>query len=580
MSKPLRNMTKAELIAELARLSSGFEPAGSHQTAVLELETYKEEARVQTDQLIEAQRLLEESRDRYADLYESAPLPYLTLDAEGIIRDINLTGANLLQLERDEILDRPFVCFVSSDSRRTWLDHVHRWNEELDEDVFELSIDQRNSQAIVEVVTRPVQRDGGPIYRVALVDRTKEKRAVEEIRRLNASLEERVRDRTAELQAANAELRNADRRKNEFLAMLGHELRGPLAGVGNGLALLRLSDLSIEQRAEAMRIMDRQLANMAALLNDLLDVSRVTLGKVKLHKQVHDINEMIQAAVQSCHDIIVARRHDLRIEFCSGPCRAECDRLRVEQMITNLLHNAAKYTDPGGQIRVSARREGPDLRIDVIDNGCGMSEDIQRRAFDLFSQADSSIDRTEGGLGIGLTMVKSLAELHGGEVEGYSEGLGKGSRFTVWLPACDAPTTNHVPQSPPESSPPMMDNGSLKIVLVEDNADSANLLKLLLSRWGHEVQIAGDGVAGLQSIQSMRPNVAIIDIGLPQLDGFALARQLRSEFPSGQLLLVALTGYGSDEDRRRASEAGFDEHLTKPVSINQLRGALRLARRS
>jgi PAS domain S-box-containing protein len=578
MSKSFEEMSKSELIAELVRsLSRRTEHAHGDVVVLQELATYKEETRVQTDQLIEAQRQLEESRDRYADLYESAPLAYLTLDHEGIIRDVNLTGASLLGEDRQGTLDRPFVRFLAPADRRKWLDHVHGWSYEPGrQSTCELTLDRPdspNEPILVEVISRPVERDDGMVYRVALVDLTEQKRAEQEIRRLNASLEERVRQRTTELEAANKQLRDADRRKNDFLAMLGHELRNPLAGIANGVALLKLGQLENEDHQEAVRIMDRQLANMTAMLNDLLEASRVTLGKIQLHKQIQDLNDVVASVIEDCCDTIAAS-HRLKVRLCDRQCRIECDRARIEQIIVNLVQNAAKYTDPGGSILVEVNHADGEARLDVIDTGCGMTEELCQRAFDLFSQADTTIDRAAGGLGIGLTMVKNLAEMHGGRVECSSDGPGKGSRFTVWLPV-------YVGTEPIGGMPAAVqdDARALSVVVVEDDADSAHLLKLLLERWGHRVELSHTGPSGFESIHRLQPDVAVIDIGLPELDGFELAQRLRQTFPCDQMLLIALTGYGSHEDRQRARDAGFNQHLTKPVSPNQLRDALRAAPR-
>jgi PAS domain S-box-containing protein len=544
-----------------------------HQVALQELETYREETRIQTEQLIEAQRMLEESRDRYADLYETAPIAYLTLDEHGVIRDINLTGARLFGASRASILESPFVVFVDKAHRRSWIDHMQKWNESAEQEFScELVLVAAGRSATVQLIARAVEREGGSIYRVALIDRTDQKDKEEEIRRLNQSLEQRVVERTAELAAANDKLRALDRRKDEFVASLGHELRNPLASITNGLELLKVERLPAPHRAEAIRIMERQLGNMTAMLNDLLDISRITLGKIRLHQRLHDINELVRSAIQSCAEIIAARHHRLEVELCGGdPCPAHCDGARVEQMIVNLLQNAAKYTDPDGVIRVSSRREGSDVRIDVVDNGCGMSEETRARAFELFSQADTTIDRSQGGLGIGLTMVRSLVELHGGRVEAFSEGPGTGSRFTLWLPCHPADRTEPLAGEAPDAK----DDVSLRVVVVEDNVDSAHLLQLLLRRWGHDAEVVHNGTAGIELVSSSRPDVAIIDIGLPGVDGYAVARRLREQFSPQQLLLVAITGYGSGADQQRAAAAGFDKHLIKPVSPESLRAALR-----
>jgi len=572
-AKAFEGMTHAELIAELENeLRTRVDRARDYEQVLHELETYREETRVQTDQLIEAQRQLEHSRDRYADLYETAPVAYLTLDRHGTIRDINLTGARMLGNERPNILGTPFLRLVAADDRPRWAAHFERWKDDPLPHQCMVRLITEAGETHVQVSEQPVVDQNESVIRIALADVTEQKHAEEQVRRLNRELEQRVAQRTADLQTANAELIATDRRKNEFLAMLGHELRNPLAGIVNGLSLLQVEDLTAEERDQALRVANRQVAIMSSLLGDLLDVARVTQGKVKLRKQAADLGEIVRSAVYTCQGVFEQRQQVLELSDSEQPLPVQCDPARMEQVAVNLLNNASKYTSPGGTIRVVIGAEGNFARVDVIDTGVGMEPETLHSAFELFSQADSGSDRAQGGLGIGLTLVKSLVELHEGNVEAHSAGLGQGSRFTVRLPLHEAAPGQ--PEPLDAHSPHEMRTAPLRIVVIEDNRDSAQVLVLLLKRWGHEVQLAYDGVSGIELVSRVKPDLVLVDIGLPRLDGYRVAQELRLLEPSPEMMLVAMTGYGTETDRQKALRAGFDRHLTKPVLSADLASVL------
>jgi CheY-like chemotaxis protein/two-component sensor histidine kinase len=379
------------------------------------------------------------------------------------------------------------------------------------------------------------------------------------------------RDRLfAELQLRNDALGEADRRKDQFLAMLGHELRNPLAPVLNAVRLLRDDEVPPEMRKNALEAADRQVRHMARLVDDLLDVNRIRSGKVQLRKSELDLGQVVEAAAESVETLFRTREHALELTLPGEPLVIEGDPLRLTQVVMNLLTNAAKYTDPGGHVKLRLERAGPEAVLTVEDDGIGMPADLLPRVFELFVQAEQAVDRSRGGLGIGLALVKSLVEMHGGTVGAESDGPGKGSRFRVRLPATPPGTaaTLGVPTNGARASAA----ARWQILLVEDNEDIRVTLAELLRRRGHQVEETEDGESALEAARVRRPDVALVDIGLPTLDGFAVARRLREIAPETRL--VAMTGYGSPDDRRRGVEAGFGAHLVKPVDIDELTALL------
>jgi PAS domain S-box-containing protein len=361
---------------------------------------------------------------------------------------------------------------------------------------------------------------------------------------------------------AEAKLKEADRRKDEFLAMLAHELRNPLAPIRNALYVLRLPMTGGDAATDALAMVERQVHNMVRLVDDLLDVSRITRGKIQLRTEPVDLATVLQRAVEATRPLIEANRHTLTMTLTPQPARVLADPTRLEQVFANLLNNAAKYTERGGFIAVVAECDGSQVVVRVRDTGFGIPMTMLPHIFDLFTQGERTLERAQGGLGIGLTLVKTLVEMHGGTVEAHSAGPGQGSEFVVRLPVCAEPLSRPEPK-------PAIDAGAgrgagLHVLVVEDNKDAADSLAILLQFWGHEVRTAHDGLSGLKAARSYRPQVVLLDIGLPGLDGYEVARRLRQEF-GGKVRLVAMTGYGQDDDRRRAREAGFDAHFVKPA---------------
>jgi signal transduction histidine kinase len=364
-------------------------------------------------------------------------------------------------------------------------------------------------------------------------------------------------------------LRETDRRKDEFLATLAHELRNPLAPIRNGLHLLKLSAGSGQNADKARDIMERQVGHMVRLIDDLLDVSRISNGKVTLRKERTTVQSIVDMALEASRPLIEAGRHNLTINVSSQPLAVDVDPTRLSQILGNVLNNAAKYTPEAGCIELSAERRGENAVIRVRDNGVGIAPTQISRVFDLFTQVEYSVDRAQGGLGIGLALVKKLVELHGGSVQAESAGLGKGSMFTVTLPlASIEPPTAPQPTATTEIVVPKLPKR--RVLVVDDNADTAESLAMLLGFAGHDVRTAHDGPNALMVAHEFRPDILFLDIGLPGMDGFEVARALRQKLDLTGVRLVAVSGWGSEEDHRKSREAGFDYHLTKPVEPSRL----------
>lgn len=374
-----------------------------------------------------------------------------------------------------------------------------------------------------------------------------------------------------ELQNAVRRQEEADRRKDEFLAMLGHELRNPLAPILTALQLMELRGETLCRRER--EVIKRQSLHLTRLVDDLLDVSRVARGKVTLKKERLELSTVIAKAIEMASPLFEQRAHNLEIKVPSVGLELDADPVRFAQVLANLLTNAAKYTEPGGHIAVRAERAGAQIVVEVVDDGCGIATERLSSIFDLFVQSDWSLDRSHGGLGLGLSLVKSLTELHGGNVTAHSRGPGTGSTFTVRLPAVMQPERPAL-VSPLRSGLRLPHGAALKRVLVvDDNDDAAQMIYDALSTIGYEVEVAHDGPEALAAAERHEPNIALLDIGLPVMDGYELAERLRERFGSA-IRLIAVTGYGQDRDRERSRGARIDEHLVKPVKLDLLVEAL------
>jgi signal transduction histidine kinase/CheY-like chemotaxis protein len=383
-------------------------------------------------------------------------------------------------------------------------------------------------------------------------------------------MEDAVYSRRA-VEKLNAEMSEASERKNEFLAMLGHELRNPLAPIRNMLEILKRSDLSPELVQQALGTMERQLDQMTRLIEDLLDVSRISRGKIDLRKGSVDLGSVLKHAVESARPQIQTMGHDLTVTVTTEPLHLNADPARLSQVVGNLLNNACKFTDNGGCISLSALREGGEAVIRVADNGIGIAADELTRIFQMFAQVETSLERSGGGLGLGLPLVKNLVEMHGGTVEAHSDGAGRGSEFVVRLPlAREAP--QKVPLQRKVSDTPQ--SAAQRILVVDDNRDAADSLALLLTMEGNQTQTAYDGPEAVEAAETFRPHVTLLDIGLPRMNGYEVARQLRQQPWGKDMLLVALTGWGQEEDRQKSKDAGFNDHLVKPVDHAKLTNLL------
>jgi signal transduction histidine kinase/CheY-like chemotaxis protein len=371
------------------------------------------------------------------------------------------------------------------------------------------------------------------------------------------------------VEGQNAALREADLRKDRFIATLSHELRNPLAPLKVAADLLAHDDLGKEQLARTREIIRRQVGYMARLLDDLLDISRVTQGKLHLRRKLVSPTELVDNAIEIVRPLIERKQHTLEVNLDASAPMLEVDPVRISQVVANLLNNAAKYTDAGGRIALTTRVEDHTFVVEVEDNGIGISPQALPGIFEIFMQQHADSERSEGGLGIGLSLVKGLVELHGGSVRAESAGLGSGSRFTVRLPIADG---EPAPMAPRQASPSMHDRR--RILIADDNRDAAESLALLLEHHGHDVRVAYDGKGAISIARTFRPDLALLDITMPKLDGYAVATALRAEPWASSLVLVAVTGWGDAEARKMAQDAGFDHHLTKPVGPDDLRELL------
>jgi len=368
-----------------------------------------------------------------------------------------------------------------------------------------------------------------------------------------------------ELREAEEALREADRRKDEFLATLAHELRNPLAAISNAAEVARRSPDDEEARTWSAEVIERQVQQLGHLVDDLLDISRISRGKVQLRKELIDARSIVERAAQVVGPQMAEKGHELSIAVHEGRMAVEADATRLEQILVNLLSNAAKYTDAGGRITLSAWPEGGELVLRAEDTGIGIAPEKLPLVFELFEQVDDSITRSRGGLGIGLTLVKRLAELHGGTVAAESGGLGRGSTFSVRLPLAG----RRIEVGTKAESPSLPGKSDARVLIVDDNTDSIAGLAKLLRREGYEVETAHDGPSALEAASARRPAFVLLDIGLPGMDGYQVAERLRILLGE-RVTICAVSGYGREEDRRRGQEAGFDHHLVKPVDYNKL----------
>ena len=464
----------------------------------------------------------------------------IMLDPDGRVVSWNLGAQRITGYRSEEITGRHFSCFYPTEAVERHLPekqlHLADVDGRCENEGWRVRQDGTNYWANV-IVTSLYEAAGQPRgYAMVIRDLTDRKRV--------ESLEQ------------------SERQINEFLAMLGHELRNPLAPIRNALDLMRINAGTDPTQEWARAVIERQITQLSHLVDDLLDVSRITSGKIVLQREPIELNAAVARAVDASRPHIDARGQTLQVNLSGQPLPVEADFTRLSQVVMNLLNNAAKYTPQGGQIQISVGREGANAVVRVRDTGIGMSSELKARVFDLFVQGDRSLDRAEGGLGIGLTLVKRLVELHGGSVEALSDGPGQGSEFLFRLPLLSrASRGGEALTSGLRPEPPVR----RRILIVDDNRDSAQTMAALLQAWGHEVQTAYDGRSAVASAGEFRPEAIFLDLGLPGMNGYDVAKHLRASAELASALIVAFTGYGQDEDRRRVLDAGFDHHLLKPV---------------
>lgn len=406
------------------------------------------------------------------------------------------------------------------------------------------------SERLADVTILPIKDEAGRVVFIAPtgVDITERRRLEDNLRKLAADLSE------------------ADRRKDEFLATLAHELRNPLAPIRNALQILALSqDPDDAQRAR--ELMERQLEQMVRLVDDLLDVSRISRGRLELRREHTSLATVIHSAIETSRPLIDSMRHNLTVTLPPETIVVDADLVRLAQVFANLLNNSAKYMDRGGHIGLTVTRRDDQVTISVKDEGIGIATSHLARIFEMFSQVDASLERSQGGLGIGLTLVKRLVEMHGGQIEAHSPGLGQGAEFTVRLPVVTQSLAPHEPSSNGNAANP---KSALRILIVDDNRDGADSLAQLLRFMGNETHTAYDGQKGIEVAEEFRPSVILLDIGLPKLNGFEACRHIRAQPWGKQTIIIAVTGWGQDEDRRLTTEAGFDHHMVKPVNPKDL----------
>ncbi len=363
-----------------------------------------------------------------------------------------------------------------------------------------------------------------------------------------------------QLRAVEMTLRDADHRKDLFLATLAHELRNPLAPIRTAAQILAVPTVDPEQLQWAKNVIQRQVSHMALLLDDLLDIARITQGKLELKKSRVTLSEVVASAIEAARPLIDRKEHSLTVTLPSHELEFEADPLRLSQVVSNLLTNAAKYTDPKGHIELTGIVQNDKLSLTVTDDGIGIAQEALAGIFEMFSQVDGASARSDGGLGIGLALVKGLLDLHGGSIAAHSDGAGHGSRFTVQLPLTSG-VTDRCEQTGNSIAKP----ATRRVLVADDNKDAADALAMLLELSGHDVKVVHDGNSALSVARTFRPDVALIDIGMPDLSGYEVAQRLRREPWGVSMYLVALTGWGRDDDRQQAKVAGFDKHITKPV---------------
>jgi PAS domain S-box-containing protein len=512
------------------------------------------------------ERLAESARAHLAAIVESSDDAIVSKTLEGIIRSWNRAAERLFGYAAEEAVGQSITLIIPPErvqEEQEILAKVRR-GERIDH--FETVRCAKSGRRIdVALTISPVYNASGVIIGASKI--------AHDISERKAS--ERAQQHTiGELRRAEEALRDADRRKDEFLAVLAHELRNPLAPIRYAVAMARKEGRPEAERRQARAIIERQVEHMGRLLDDLLDVSRITRGTLVLRHSTVELASVVAAAQESARPLIEGRSHRLMVRLPQEGLRLVADPVRLAQVLSNLLINAAKYTDTGGRIELEAERKAGELTVVVRDNGIGISAEMMPRVFTLFAQASSALERSEGGLGIGLALVQGLVELHGGSVSAHSAGVGQGSEFVVRLPIGKPGRPEGTAEESTRGDPGAK---SLRLLVADDNRDSAATCAALLEAAGHEVSVAHSGREAFDLACRLQPDALLLDIGMPELNGYQLAQRIRGTGWGHRAMLIAISGWGQEQDKRRALAAGFDRHLTKPIDPDGLEALLQSA---
>jgi signal transduction histidine kinase len=510
---------------------------------VHELEVHQIELEMQNEELRRSRLELEDALRRYTELFDFAPIGYVVVDHDGVVSAINLAGAHMLGGERQTLAGSRFIGFVEPRHHtlfRTFLMRVLvDGGAGEPSERCELQLLGSDREPFDALLTAAMVGAAASALMIAFQDVAAQKRA-------------------------EAALQAEGRHKDEFMAVLSHELRNPLSPIRSSLFVLERAEPGSEQARHALAIIDRQVEHLTHIVDDLLDITRIAHGKVRLQRERLELSELMRRTIEDHRPAYEASGVALAGRSSVEPLWVDADETRLIQVAGNLLGNALKFTPRGGRVEVAVRRDGDSATLSVTDTGAGIAPDVRERVFEAFAQGPQTLDRAHGGLGLGLAMAKGLVELHGGTIEAASEGIGKGSTFTMRLPLATGVAEPVQPATTAEEP-------AQCVLVIEDNLDAAESLRDVLALQGHKVHLALDGPTGLTLAHELRPDVVLCDIGLPGMDGYEVARAIREDPELRSTYLVALSGYARPEDRHRAVAAGFDRHIAKPPTLKQLR---------
>jgi PAS domain S-box-containing protein len=519
---------------------------------------YPDPLRDESSQLVGAVNMLvdvtdhrraEEAQARLAAIVDSSDDAIVSKTLGGIITSWNAGAQCLFGYTPDEAIGQPITLIIPPERHDEEKDIIARLRRGERIDHYEtVRVGKNGTPVNISLTISPVRDRSGRIIGASKI----------------------ARDITARIKTEEA-LKEADRRKDEFLAMLAHELRNPLAPLRSGLQIMQMSKHRDRVMDQTREIMQRQVDHMVRLIDDLLDISRISRGKLELRRQRIPLESAIRVAVETCDPLVKQNGQSLTVSMSPEPIFIDADQIRISQALGNLLTNAAKFTPQGGKIWLTVQRQDKQAVIRIRDTGCGISSNMLDCIFDMFMQVDHTLQKSRNGLGIGLTLVKRLVEMHGGTVEAHSEGLGRGSEFVVRLPMVDSPVESRVTPSEPTS--PSLPRK--RVLVADDNRDAAECLAVMLEMMGSDVRTAHDGHEAVRLAESFRPELILLDIGMPGLSGYDAAKQIRQQEWGKQARLVALTGWGQEEDKHRSRQAGFDDHVVKPADPEALEKLLK-----